>query len=349
MSAVVLTGSAGALGRRVAAGLAASTTFDRVVCLDMVTGGASAPPGCTEHRVDLLVDDLDPFFDGASTLVHLASVVGPDRDSVDAGRDVELARRVLAAADRAGIRHVVIMSSATAYGARPDNPVPLTEDMPLAADTGFVFADDKVEIERMATELGARRADLRIAILRPTTTIAEGEASWVAAALTAAVGVRAGEVDPPVQFLHFDDLASATVLVAEHGCDGVYNVAPDGWIPPDQMRALSGVPRPRVPAAVARVVAAVRWRLGISPAPPQVLPWVMHPWVIANDRLRAEGWEPAYTNEEAYVAGTAPGPLQTLSPKRRQELALGAVGLLAVLGMIAAVLGVRRLRRRARG
>ena len=345
MSAVVLTGSAGALGRRVAAGLAASPNFDSIVCLDMVGGGAATPPGCVEHRVDLLVDDLAPYFEGADTLVHLASVVGPDRD-VDAGRDVELARRVLAAADRASIRHVVVMSSATAYGARPDNPVPLTEDMPLAPNTGFAFADDKVEIERLASDLGAAHPDTRVAILRPTTTLAEGEASWVAAALTAAVGVRAGDVDPPVQFLHFDDLASATVLVAERRCGGVFNVAPDGWIPPDQMRALAGVPRPRVPAAVARSLAALRWRLGISPAPPQVLPWVMHPWVVANDRLRSEGWEPSYTNEEAYVAGTAPGPLQTLSPKRRQELALGAVGLLAVLGAVAAVLGVRRLRRR---
>jgi hypothetical protein len=36
------------------------------------------------------------------------------------------------------------------------------------------------------------------------------------------------------------------------------------------------------------------------------------------------GWEPTWTSEEAYVAGTAPGPLDTLSPKRRQELAIGA-------------------------
>ena len=60
----------------------------------------------------------------------------------------------------------------------------------------------------------------------------------------------------------------------------------------------------------------------------------MHPWVIANDRLKAEGWEPASSNEEAYVGAHRAGPWATLSPRRRQELALGAAGV-AVLGGVA--------------
>ena len=48
--------------------------------------------------------------------------------------------------------------------------------------------------------------------------------------------------------------------------------------------------------------------------------------MIANDRLKAEGWEPASSNEEAYVGAHRAGPWATLSPRRRQELALGAAG-----------------------
>lgn len=345
MSVVVLTGSAGALGRRVVAGLAESDRFERIVCLDAAEPPHPLPTGCTDHRVDLLTDDLDRYFAGAEVVIHLASTVGPDREHGRDGLDVEMARRVFAAAGAAGAKHLVVMSSATAYGARADNPVPMTEDSPLDPNPGFAFAAEKVEIEELAEKF-ALAPDATVTILRPTTTLAEGEASWVAAALTAAAGVRIGEVDPPVQFLHFDDLASATVLLAESGRGGVYNVAPDGWIPPDQMRDLAGLPRPRVPARVARGLAAARWRLGLAVAPPQVLPWVEHPWVVANDRLRAEGWVPSHTNEEAYVAGTAPGPLDTLSPKRRQEIALGVVGALGAAGVAGAALAVRRLRRR---
>ena len=168
----------------------------------------------------------------------------------------------------------------------------------------------------------------------------------MARALTASAGLRVGDVDPPVQFLHFDDLASATALVVEERLSGVFNVAPDAWIPPDQMRALAGRPRPRVPIWVARRLVGLRWRLGLSATPPEVLPWVMHPWVVANDRLRAAGWTPSHTNEEAYVAATEPGPLDTLSPKRRQELALGVVGVTAVSATAGLAVLVRRMLRR---
>jgi hypothetical protein len=66
---------------------------------------------------------------------------------------------------------------------------------------------------------------------------------------------------------------------------------------------------------------------------------------VANDRLRAAGWVPGSTNEEAYVAAFRAGPWATLSPRRRQELSLGAAGAgIAGLALGAAV----AVRRRAR-
>jgi hypothetical protein len=92
-------------------------------------------------------------------------------------------------------------------------------------------------------------------------------------------------------------------------------------------------------------VAGWRWRTGLGDTPPALLPYTVHPWVVANDRLRADGWAPASSHEEAYVATHTAGPLATLSPSRRQELALGAVG----AGLVAAVAGgVAYLRRRSR-
>jgi hypothetical protein len=135
--------------------------------------------------------------------------------------------------------------------------------------------------------------------------------------------------------------------VRRQGLDGVYNVAPDGWIAPEQLRALAG-PRPRVrlPGRLASKVAAWRWRLGLTPTPPDVLPYTVHPWVVANDRLRQAGWEPKNSNEETFVAGNPAGPLANLSSRRRQELALGAVGVGGVALIAGALAIVLRLRRR---
>jgi hypothetical protein len=113
-------------------------------------------------------------------------------------------------------------------------------------------------------------------------------------------------------------------------------VAPDGWIAGESLRALAAVPPLRLPERVVRRLAALRARLDPSSASPGLLPYTMHPWVVANDRIKAAGWQPEYTNEEAYVDAHPAAPWSTVSPQRRQELALAGLGAL-VIGVIAGV------------
>ncbi|MFQ5557994.1 MAG: hypothetical protein ACE5GB_10875, partial [Acidimicrobiales bacterium] len=157
----------------------------------------------------------------------------------------------------------------------------------------------------------------------------------------------AAEGDPPVQYLHADDLAEAVAVVVDADHDGVLNVAPDGWIPPDGLADLEGpTPRLRVPAWAARAVSALRWRAGLSPTPPGVVPYTTSSWVVANDRLRALGWSAVHTNEEAWVVSHEPGPLERIPARRRQEVALAlAVGSVAAVLVGLGVL-IWRLRRR---
>ena len=72
---------------------------------------------------------------------------------------------------------------------------------------------------------------------------------------------------------------------------------------------------------------------------PACLPYTLEPWVVSNGRLRAAGWAPTVTNEQTYVESTEAPWWAMVSPKRRQELALGG-------GVLAA--GRRRTRRRGR-
>jgi hypothetical protein len=160
--------------------------------------------------------------------------------------------------------------------------------------------------------------------------------------LAAVRGVPVGDDDPPGQYLHLDDLASAVALVVRDGLTGVFNVAPEGWIDGDTLRALQGGPRVRLPGRVAERIASWRFRAGISPTPPGLLPWTSSSWVVAADRLRAAGWTPTHTNEEAFVAGHRPSPWATVSPRRRQELALAVSAGVAALGATGATIAIRR-------
>jgi nucleoside-diphosphate-sugar epimerase len=174
--------------------------------------------------------------------------------------------------------------------------------------------------------------------------------SQLARALAAGLGQRFGEEDPPAQFLHLDDLAHAVVLAVRQRLDGAYNVAPDGWVAGERVRALTGAPpRLGLPDRGAEVVAALRWRFQRGPVPPGLYSYTTAPWVVANDRLKETGWAPTVTNEQTYVEGTEDKWWTMVTPKRRQELALGGVALGALTGAIVVLLGVRHWWRRRSG
>lgn len=241
--------------------------------------------------------------------------------------------------------HVVLVSSAMVYGAWANNPVPLTEDALLRPDVEFAFARQLGAVEQFVDEWRLEVPGRTVTVLRPAVSMAADGTSRLASALAAGMGQRVGEDDPPAQFLHLDDLASAVVLATEKRLDGVYNVAPDGWIAGERVRALAGaVPRLRLPERVNEVVANLRWRFQRGPIPPGLRSYTRWPWLVANDRLRAEGWRPIITNEQAYVEGTEAKWWTMVTPKRRQELALGLLVVSLLVGAGAIVRAVRRRR-----
>lgn len=320
---VVVTGALWPLGRRVVERLVASGRYS----VTEIQRGESA-----------ITQPLD-------VLIHLAP---GDHDALAArGRSAAVGTpELLAAATEHGVRHVVLLSSAMVYGAWPNNPVPITEDAALRPDFGFAFARQLATVEQMVDDWREAVPGRSTCILRPVPAMAADGTSSLVRALAAGMGGRLGEDDVPAQFLHLDDLASAVELVVERRLDGVYNVAPDGHVPGSRVRSLWGMaPRLRLPDRVAEFVADVRWRFQRGPIPPGLRPYVRSPWLVSNGRLRAEGWAPTVTNEQAFVEGTDAKWWTMLTPKRRQELALGAMIVTLLLGTT--VVGVW-LRRRVR-
>ncbi|MEZ5204725.1 MAG: NAD-dependent epimerase/dehydratase family protein [Acidimicrobiales bacterium] len=291
--------------------------------------------------------DLVGALGGADAVLHLASVFGPaiEGPEIDDAVDVAVAKRLFDAAAQVGVGQVVVLSSATVYGPWANNPVPLTEEAPLRPHPDLAFAVQRAEVERLAWEARRSTPGLVVSCLRPAPVVDDGRGGWLAEALDAAADVPAAD-DTAAQYLHVADLASAVVAAWEHHVDGPLNVAPDGWLTPTQRRALDPVPRVRLPEPVALKVAAWRWRLRLAPVPPGVLPYARHPWVVANDRLAALGWTATSSNEEAYVVGHDASLLESISPQRRQELALGITAGVAAAAIAGAVALARRRRAR---
>ncbi len=308
--------------------------------------------GSLARRVLALLAADPAVVDGSATqsdvVIHLGS---QDHDRRARRREnvTDGAAVMLDDATAGGAGHLVLVSSAMVYGAYANNPVPLTEDAILRPDVDFVYARQLATVEAMADRWRRAVPGRTVTVLRPVVAMAADGTPSLAAALAAGFGQRLAEDDPPAQFLHLDDLASAVVLAVDRRLDGVFNVAPDGWVAGDRVRALTGArPRIRLPDRAASVVGAIRWRFQRGPIPPGLNSYTREPWLVANDRLKAQGWRPTVTNEQAYVEGTEARWWTMITPKRRQELTLTGMGVLAAALTVGVVSSIRSWRRRRR-
>lgn len=342
MSHVAVTGAAGPVGRRVVDLLLDDPAVDRVVTIDRRRLGRR-DERVVHHQGPLLEADLQQLLAGVDVVCHLAGT-DPLEDAT-ADHDLRITGRVLDAAGALGTGHVIVRSSATVYGAWPDNPVPLSETAPLRPNPETAWVVARAEAEARVLAFAAEHPDVTVTVLRPCVTVSPDGPDELGRVLAAARLV-ASDSAPATQFVHADDVAAAVDLVRRERAGGVFNVAPDGALDAELVRALvGGAPRLPLPEAVASRLTAFGWRYQLAPTPPGFVPFVNHPWVVANDRLEALGWKPEHTNEEAFVAGHDAAPWATISPQRRQELALGASA-----AVLAAAIGgtVWALRRRFR-
>ena len=317
---VVVTGAAGAVGRHVADRLQSNPAVTELVALDRYgTDGV--------RQFDVLHGELADVLQPGDVLIHLAATpAGFAGDANAAKADRLLAERALAAAATAGVAHVLIASSAMVYGAWPDNPLPLSEAAVVRPNPEFRFGVVRGEIEAMG-EQWSDDTGATLTIVRAATTLARGRENGLAILLRNSAALRNSDGDAPAQFLHAEDYASAIEILVTGQHSGVFNVAADGWLAPAAVAALRGIPTTpvRVPGVVISAVSDARRRLGAA-THPGLTAYLQHPWVVANDKLKALGWQPEFSNEEAYVAGHQPSRFDGVTSKRRQELALGAAG-----------------------
>ena len=61
----------------------------------------------------------------------------------------------------------MVTSSSTAYGAFPDNPVPIAEDWPVRGAPEFSYARDKADADRVCQLWAAEHPDRVMTIVRP--------------------------------------------------------------------------------------------------------------------------------------------------------------------------------------
>ena len=344
---VAVTGAAHDLGLALTARLAQSDKFSRVIAIDDRRGDLT---GVIWRVVDIRDPALAGRLTGIDVIVHtdLDLAAGSDAKTRRA-HNVRGAQTVLTAAAAGGVGRVVLVTSAMVYGAKPDNPVPITESAPLGADPDGSVVGDFMEIEQLAERSPRTNPGMSITVVRPAALVGEGIDTLITRHFEAPRLLAVKGCAPRWQFCHVSDLLSAIELAAAGEVKGAFAVGSDGWLEQAQVEELSGLRRIELPAGVTFATAQRLHRAGITPAPVSDLHYVVYPWVVDCQALRDAGWRPTVTNTEALQvlleqrAGHHAVAGRRLAKKDATLTAAGAT--VAVIGTAAIVRQVRKRRR----
>lgn len=265
-------------------------------------------------------------------------------------------RAVVTAAAAAGSGRLVLVSSAMVHGALPDAPVPLPDDAPLLAAPDDGLVGDLLAVEDVWERAARALPGVPTAVLRPAAVVGPGVDTVVTRSFEVPRLLALRERAPVWQFCHVDDLADAVAVVLAEGLSGALGAGAEGVLPHEALERSSGLRSVELPARLAHATAERLARLGLLPTPAGDLAYVVHPWAVSSERLRAAGWRPARTNEECLavllegVAERRSGRRSAAGgPRLPREAALGAAGAAGAAVAVVATAAVLRQARSRRG
>ena len=342
---VAVTGASGLIATRLIEQLVHEPEVERVLGFDVRRPDFSHPKFVFDE-LDVRDPALETRLAGVDVLVHLAFIMDPIKDETTM-RDVNVngSQTVFKACGRTKVPKLIYTSSAIVYGAHPDNKIPLTEDAPLRANLDFSYAAHKLEVEYVVREITEEFPELKITVFRPAIVFGPNVDNAWSHALELPVLFAVQGHAPPLQFVHEEDVAAALGHAVFNDLPGVYNLAADGWLEADDMLSVMERRKVDLPEPLAFSLAERLWSMGLAEAPAGMLHYVMHPWIVSTEKLRAAGFSAKHTNLDTFLAA-AEGAKRHVRVGRarvkRSDLVRGAVTGLGVAGVVAATRFVRR-------
>jgi nucleoside-diphosphate-sugar epimerase len=288
---------------------------------------------------------------GADVVVHVASPADLAAELALGNRRreqaVRAAQAVATAAAAVGVRRLVVVSSAMVYGALPDNPVPLPDDAPVRAPMDDGVVGDLLEVERVMSRAPRVRPGIALTVVRPAALVGPGVDTVITRHFEAPRLLSVRGAGTVWQFCHLDDLGTAVAHAVLNGLDGALTAGCEGSLSQSDVQQASGMRRIELPEGLAFGTAQRLHRVHVLPTPASDLAFVVHPWAVASQRLRENGWAPGRDNAGclAEVLAEVRGRYAVAGRRlERRDAAIGAAGAAVALVGTAAVVRVSRRR-----
>ena len=295
---VLVTGISGNLGRALAKQLHAET---RVVGVDR-RPFAGKPKDIEHHQVDLRKARVEEAFRHrpVEAVIHMGIMHDPHMPFSEAHSfNLVGTQRILELCVRHGVRKVVVLSSASVYGPRPENSNFLEEETPLMAADRFSDVRDLIELDMYAQSFMWKHPEVETVIVRPVNIVGPTVRNAPSNYLRLEVPITVMGFDPMLQLIHEEDACRALVLALRPGLRGVFNVTGPGEVPLSMvLRELGRRPLP-VPQPLLRAMVRRAFQARITSFPPEEVDHIQYLCVVDGSRFAREaGWSPRYTLRE---------------------------------------------------
>ncbi len=303
MRTVAITVISGYIGKRLWRMLEKDPGIEKIIGIDVKEPGGTSDK-LKFYRMDINDPALGERFaeEGVDAGVHLAFIVDPIHDT-ELMRKVNIdgTRNFLTACEKAEIKLILATSSTTAYGAYPDNPVPLSEDSPLRGNEDFQYVREKKEMELICEQYRKDHPGFTLIIVRPCIVMGRDVDNYISRMFLRKVYPMPKDCDPEYQFVHDEDVAGAIEFLLKQGMDGPYNVVGDGIMKLSEVLEIAGVKPSSIPFRWAYRLAGLLWKLRISPADPGIVNYIAYPWVANNEKIKKLGYRFKYSSKEALL------------------------------------------------
>lgn len=320
-----------------------------------VTGLDTAPGESAEitwQPADLSSPMLVDVLAGQDAVIHLTpgaqlSTELAEEPVLRRARLVRELQTLTVASAAAGVSHLVVVTSAMIYGARPDNPAPLPEDSPLRSSDAEGMVADLVDLEALLDVAREVHPTVLVTSVRPAALVGPGVDSIVTRHFEAPRLLALRGSDPQWQFCHVEDLSRALLTVLEHRLGPVVTVGAPGSLSLQDVEVISGMRHVSVPPSAAHAAADRLHRLGVLRLPATDLAYIADPWVIDSARLTNAGWRAEHDNADC-LRELAEQVRDSGAARRvdRRDAALGAAGAASAAVAVVATAAVLRRRRR---
>lgn len=286
----LITGVSGYFGSRLIQELDSDNEIQQIIGIDI------SEPKFSSQKLKFFKRDINDFSlrdiikeEDVDSVFHFSFIVNPIHDSDKMFRtNVNGTRHILDICHRLRIRKILVTSSASAYGAHPDNPELLKESAPLRGNNDYQYARDKKIIDEMCQDYMKMHSDTIFILVRPCIVLGPHVSNYISESIRRNLIFTVRGHNPLMQFVHEDDISMILYTLMKNRIGGIFNISGDGKIRLSEIISRAGLFEVKLPYGLARFIGSIMWNLHIEKAPPSLLPFIMYPWLVDNSYLKSK-------------------------------------------------------------